>query len=128
MSNAGALVISVTGEPELMAKLNKDRMISAPARTFFLDAGAAAQQSAYEHAAKDTGRMSGEIYTVYDNSSPMSFFELIAPTPYAPYQEFGTWKMAAHPFMRPAMAETEASVHGVRLAGFSRAIERGMAI
>jgi len=36
--------------------------------------------------------------------------------------------MAAHPFMRPAMAETEASVRGVRLAGFSRAIERGMAI
>jgi HK97 gp10 family phage protein len=28
---------------------------------------------------------------------------------YAPYQEFGTWKMAAHPFLRPGVAEAIAA-------------------
>jgi len=39
---------------------------------------------------------------------------------YAPYQEFGTSRMRAHPYLRPAFQEAKASILGF----FSEALER----
>lgn len=126
MSNG--VTLTVIGLPPLIAKLNKPRMIAAPARDYFIEGGARAQERAYQHAAKRTGRMANAIHTAYDTAVPMSFFELIAPVEYSPYQEYGTYKMAAHPFMRPAIDETAPEMAGPLLAQFASAIERGMAI
>lgn len=125
---SGGVTLTVTGLPELLAKLSKNRMIAAPARDYFLEGGSRAQERAYQHAAKRTGRMSGAIYTAYDTAVPMSFFQLIAPVPYSTFQEYGTYKMAAHPFMQPAIDETAPEMAGPLLAQFASAIERGMAI
>lgn len=59
------------------------------------------------------GRLRGEIHT----TTPMvsgyrSEVWVISPTRYAKYQEFGTRHNAAHPFMRPAAAESRRSVVG----------------
>jgi HK97 gp10 family phage protein len=43
----------------------------------------------------DTGRLRREIHKTSKGVN--------APTPYASYQEFGTYKMAAQPFIRPAL-------------------------
>jgi len=69
------------------------------------------QERAYQHAAKRTGYMAGAIHGVFDTATPMNFFELVSPAPYSIYQERGTWKMAAHPFMGPALARNAAG-HG----------------
>jgi HK97 gp10 family phage protein len=119
-----ALTIRVTGLPKLNAKLNKYRMISVPVRDFFLTVEAGMQQSAYEHAAKDTGAMANAIHGIFDAVS----FTLVAPVSYSPYQEFGTWKMAAHPFMRPALEEARAEISSSLLGRLATNIERGMAI
>ncbi|MGD9276507.1 MAG: hypothetical protein PVJ67_05020 [Candidatus Pacearchaeota archaeon] len=50
------------------------------------------------HVAVDTGYLkSRNTYVINRNE-----LFLMNDTPYAKYQELGTYKMAAHPFMRPA--------------------------
>lgn len=59
------------------------------------------------------GRLRGEIYTTSPAvSGYRSEVWVISPTPYAKYQEFGTRHNAAHPFLRPAAAESRRSVVG----------------
>jgi HK97 gp10 family phage protein len=53
-----------------------------------------------EFAAKDTGYMANAIYS--EQVSEMEW-EVISPAFYSVYQEYGTVKMAAHPFMTPAI-------------------------
>jgi HK97 gp10 family phage protein len=128
VSGAGAITLTITGLPKLNAKLNKYRMIAIPARDFFMSVEALMEQRAFEHAAKRTGYMAGAIHGVFDTAAVMSFFELVSPAPYSIYQERGTWKMAAHPFMGPALEDTRAEISGAILGRFAANIERGMAV
>ena len=62
--------------------------------------GGVAETHAKEYSPVDTGRLKGSI----THRQKSEDTEIIGTNvEYAPYQEFGTYKMAAHPFMRPAI-------------------------
>lgn len=124
---SGAVSVDVYGYNELMATFsNEPAILEVPVRDFMLDADAIAQQSAYEHAAKDTGLMSDSLYSVFDTAVPMSFFQLIAPVDYSDYQESGTDKMPAHPFMGPALDDASEAMDGHLLVKLGNDIARAM--
>lgn len=50
-----------------------------------------------------TGHLRGTVKAVYDPSRKA--IELSATAPYAMYVEYGTWRMAPRPFLRPALRE-----------------------
>lgn len=54
-----------------------------------------------EPPASDTGRLANSITTSYDQEKLIGVVS--ANTEYAPYLEYGTSKMEARPFMRPAL-------------------------
>lgn len=56
------------------------------------------QEDASTNAPYDTGYLAGSIQASVSETSGVVFTDV----EYAGYQEFGTWKMAASPFMRPA--------------------------
>lgn len=62
--------------------------------------GGMAESYAKQNAPVDTGNLRNSItHMPYDENT-----EMIATTvKYAPYQEFGTRKMKAHPYLRPAV-------------------------
>lgn len=122
------ITLRIDGLPALLAKLNPERMIGNPVRVFFVSATGRIQGRAVQHAAVDTGAMRAGIHSVFDSAVPMSFAQVIAPVEYSPYQEFGTYKMAAHPFMRPALDESAPEITGPLLAQLAANIERGMAL
>ena len=62
---------------------------------------------AREYAAVDTGYM--RDHTVAKQTGEGKA-DVVSTAPYAEFQEFGTYKMAAQPFLRPALAD--AAVHG----------------
>jgi HK97 gp10 family phage protein len=52
------------------------------------------------------GRLRDELFTEPARvEGSLAIAEVISPTPYAKYQEFGTRHNPAHPFLRPALAE-----------------------
>ena len=67
-------------------------------------AGLLVLRRAKQKAPVDTGNLRGSI-----NKPPAtpSGVEVISPAEYSIYQEFGTYKMAAHPYMRPALDESK---------------------
>lgn len=62
-----------------------------------------------EAPASDTGTLVGRITTNYDRL-PELVGVVGAHTDYAAYLEYGTKKMAARPFMRPALANKRAEI------------------
>ena len=57
------------------------------------------------------GRLRGEIYSTSPSvSGGMAEAWVISPTPYGKYMEFGTRHAAAHPFLRPALAESQGDI------------------
>lgn len=56
------------------------------------------QKDAVKMAPYDTGTLAGSIQASVDETVGVVFTDV----EYAGYQEFGTYKMAAHPFLRPA--------------------------
>jgi len=66
-----------------------------------------------ENAAKvncpvDTGNLRGSITHKVDKQDLS--VTIGTNVDYAPYQEFGTYKMKAHPFLRPALIENKANI------------------
>ena len=64
----------------------------------------AVERGAKQRAPKDTGTLQSEIYSATKGGRVA---QIIAPTRYAIFNEFGTAKMAPQPFMTPAL-EAEA--------------------
>lgn len=62
-----------------------------------------------EPPASDTGRLVGSIRTEYDAEGLQG--TVVASTNYAFKLEFGTPRIAARPFMRPALANTRGAVN-----------------
>lgn len=62
----------------------------------------AGQAGAKRRAAVDTGWMRDHIVV---QSGPGFARWGVIDTPYAEAQEYGTWKMKAHPFMRPSISD-----------------------
>jgi HK97 gp10 family phage protein len=72
------------------------------------------------------GRLRGEIHaTPATMAGNRAEAWVISPTPYAKYQEFGTRHNAAHPFLRPAAAESRAEIVSRIAAAVSEAGRTG---
>ena len=63
--------------------------------------GIKAQGYATEYAPVDTGNLRSSIGYKTDPSNDIMYVG--TNVEYAPYQEFGTYKMKAHPFLKPAL-------------------------
>jgi HK97 gp10 family phage protein len=69
------------------------------------------------------GRLRGQIVAVPAKGSKSRFVaQVISPTPYAKYMEFGTVHNAAHPYLRPALHESAPEVRKVLRAAIRGAI------
>jgi len=65
------------------------------------------------------GRLRDEMYVESARVEGQKIIsEVISPTPYAKYQEFGTRHHPAHPFLRPALHESRSEI----VSGVSRAV------
>lgn len=92
--------MTVDGAPRVQAGLARSAaqmLFPSPA---LRDAADAVTRTAARLAAKRTGRMSRSNRTRIAGSTA----RVSNRTKYAPYQEYGTQYMNAHPFMRPAAA------------------------
>jgi HK97 gp10 family phage protein len=73
------------------------------------------------------GRLRGEIYaTPVRVAGQQAEAWVISPTRYAKYQEFGTRHNAAHPFLRPAAAESQPEVVSQIAAAVKEASRTGV--
>jgi HK97 gp10 family phage protein len=80
--------------------------------------GSDIETMAKDLAAVRTGYMRSTIYHKVEGLS----LELGATASYAPFQEFGTRRMAAHPFMRPAFDAYQQRIYDALLLGCIQAI------
>lgn len=60
------------------------------------------ERTAKQNAPVDTGRLKGSITTELDLGGTNPSAEIGTNVEYAPYVEYGTYKMAARPFLNPA--------------------------
>lgn len=68
------------------------------------------------------GRLRGEIYSTAPSlAGDRAEAWVISPTPYAKYQEFGTVRNRAHPFLRPAAEESLEDVSSLIAAAVKEA-------
>lgn len=89
------------------------------------NAGLVVVNEARTRAAVDTGAMRASINAQDDSVTDTGAFVNVGPTVnYAPHQEFGTSKMKAQPFMRPAVDENEAQIGNVISETLKMVIEK----
>jgi HK97 gp10 family phage protein len=69
------------------------------------------ESTAKELAAVDTGRMRSSIRSISALDANGMEVTIFTDVEYAPYQEFGTRKMPAHPFMVPAAEQHAQGLH-----------------
>jgi HK97 gp10 family phage protein len=63
------------------------------------------------HAPVRSGKLQSEIEAVHATGEGSQFeAQVISPTPYAVYQEFGTAHHKPHPYLRPALHESHEQV------------------
>ena len=67
--------------------------------------GVMIENAAKRYAPVDTGRLRSSITHTTEDTAGVISCTISAPVHYAPHQEYGTRFMAAHPFLRPGMAE-----------------------
>jgi HK97 gp10 family phage protein len=90
--------ITLVGVNQLFADLDaRAKDIEQRTDEAINQAGETCLAEAKSRARVRTGRMRSEIRHEHTHLSSL----VIAPTPYAPYNEFGTVKMSPQPFMRP---------------------------
>ena len=65
---------------------------------------------AKQKAPYDTGNLRGLI--AKERPSPAEV-DVVSPAEYSIYQEMGTYKMAAHPYMRPALDESSDQIQEI---------------
>jgi len=104
--------ISVQGAERIAAKFaTAAAVVPAKAVPSGLDkAGLLVLRRAKQKAPVDTGNLRASI-----NKPPAtpSGVEVISPAEYSVYQEMGTYKMAAHPYMRPALDESSDQIQEI---------------
>lgn len=102
--------ITVEGTDEVMAMLDKfSAKIESGAQKGIAKGAMLIADRAKALAPYDTG----ELYRSINSKAEGMSAEVGTNVEYAMYQEFGTYKMAAHPYLIPAMEESEAEVCGI---------------
>lgn len=73
------------------------------------------------------GRLRGEIDKgEVEQEKERATIEVISPTAYAKYQEFGTRRHPAHPFLRPALHESGSEFASIVAEAVGKAAQRGI--
>lgn len=96
------ITIQVKGAAEVVKKLKEKADLSKIRQIVALN-GAELQQKAMKNAPVDTGQLRNSIQLKLSLNGMTAIVS--ANTEYAAYQEYGTRKMTAHPFLRPALNE-----------------------
>lgn len=102
--------VTIVGTPELEAKLKAlgDAVSSQHLANAVLAGALVIEGSAKEKAPVRTGNLRRSIHSAIEESTPTSATATIGTDVfYAPFQEWGTIFMGAHPFLRPALDEKQ---------------------
>lgn len=93
--------IEFEGADQLIRKFNNQpAAIQREASGIIMNSALQVEKRASDNAPVDTGYLRQHITA---NKTGEMSAEVVASADYAIYQEYGTRKMSAHPFMRPAM-------------------------
>lgn len=95
------MVIQVLGLAKCIEKFNAIGKVDM--KPLITKATQLVQRTARDMAPKDTGYLSRSIKRETYGKGTGVVGRVYTTTEYAPYQEFGTYKMEAHPFMFPAL-------------------------
>jgi len=119
------MAIEIKGLDSLMAKLNAmggnviDALGEAVATT-----GIVAQADARAFVAVDTGALKASISSDIDFTATSVEAKVFTNNPYALYQEMGTVKMAAHPYMMPALNDNKSTFEYLAKRELNKAIRK----
>lgn len=87
------------------------------------EAALAIEKRAKELVAVDTGTLRASIGHVVNRMGRDTVKAVIGSNvEYAPYQEFGTWKMAAQPFLRPALEQCRSEIENIFESAYREAV------
>ncbi len=119
------MAVEIKGLESLMAKLDAmggnvlDALDKAVRETAL-----AAQADARDNAPVDTGALKGSISTEFDRNAESSTGTVYTNIEYGLYQEMGTVKMAAHPYMMPALNANKSTFEQLARKELETAIKR----
>lgn len=102
------MVIAVKNLDKVIKKF--DRVGRVDVKPFITKATQLVQRTAKHICPKDTGHLKRNINRKVWGEAYSTVGEVYNPVEYAPYQEFGTSKMQAQPFMRPALKVHEKTI------------------
>ena len=119
------MAVEIKGLDSLMAKLNAmggnvlDALEKATKQTAL-----AAQADARDNAPVDTGNLKQSISTEHERSREAATSTVYTNVEYGLYQEIGTVKMAAHPYMMPALNANKSTFEQLARKELETAIKR----
>lgn len=119
------MAVEIKGLDSLMAKLNAmggnvlDALEKATKQTAL-----AAQADARDNAPVDTGNLKQSISTEHERSIEAATSTVYTNVEYGLYQEMGTVKMAAHPYMMPALNANKSTFEQLARKELETAIKR----
>ena len=119
------MAIEIKGLDSLMHKLDRmggnvlDALEKATKQTAL-----AAQADARDNAPVDTGNLKQSISTEHERSTEAATSTVYTNVEYALYQEMGTVKMAAHPYMMPALNANKSTFEQLARKELETAIKR----
>ena len=119
------MAVEIKGLDSLMAKLNAmggdvlEALEKATKQTAL-----AAQADARDNAPVDTGNLKQSISTEHERSIKAATSTVYTNVEYALYQEMGTVKMAAHPYMMPALNANKSTFEQLARKELETAIKR----
>jgi HK97 gp10 family phage protein len=124
------LSMKLTGSVELQKKLDQLSMaMAAQALATAVTAGALViENAAKQRSPVRTGNLRRSIHTEPARAADGKAATARVGTnvEYAPYVEFGTRRMSARPYLRPALDEGKAEAQRVMAVAFKRAIEKAV--
>ena len=119
------MAVQIEGMDKLIAKLNALGGNAINALTEAIGTTVlSAQGDAVAHAPVDTGALKLSIASSMERDSDSVTGVVFTNSPYAAYQEFGTSKMAAQPYMMPALKANQSTFEAQARAELEKAIRR----
>ena len=119
------MAVEIKGLDSLMRKLDRmggnvlDALDKAVRETALV-----AQGDARQNAPVDTGALKGSISTEFDRNAESSTGTVYTNIEYGLYQEMGTVKMAAHPYMMPALNDNKSTFEYLAKRELNKAIRK----
>ena len=105
--------IKIVGLEELQKKALPDNLLYAAVRKLLTDAGKMVADEARKRAPRRTGRLKGSIDSTVDTAALPQFAKVGTPVFYARFQEYGTSRTSAQPFLKPAYESLRSRIDGM---------------